>query len=111
MTKLVVTCWYFFVVSPEITPFTFGEVPVHSGQLIQVQCIVSEGDLPLTIEWFMNDQPVEEYMGISVTKIGKRSSILSIDSVTHEHVGNYTCKTRNAAGEVTFTSELHVNGY
>lgn len=98
------------LVAPQITIFNFGDFPVHSGQVIQVTCLVSEGDLPLTIEWFKNDERIEQYTDISVVRIGRRSSILSIDSVIHAHAGNYTCKTKNDAGESSYTSQLQVNG-
>ncbi|KAG5890611.1 hypothetical protein JTB14_005121 [Gonioctena quinquepunctata] len=96
-------------VSPQIAPFDFGEYPVHSGQSVQVQCFVSEGDLPVNLSWFLNEQPVEEFPDISTTKLGKRSSILSIDSVSYTLAGNYSCRAKNEASETSFSSELQVN--
>lgn len=84
---------------------------MHSGHIIQVTCFVSEGDLPLTIEWLFNAESVDKHSDIAVVKVGKRSSILSIESVTYEHAANYTCLARNAAGASSFTAQLQVNGY
>lgn len=98
------------LVAPQIAPFDFGDDPVHSGQSVQVQCFVSEGDLPVTLEWNLNEKPLEDFPEISTVVVGKRSSILSIDSVSYTHAGNYTCKAKNRAGEASFSSELQVNG-
>lgn len=100
-----------FLVAPQISPFDFGEESVHSGTYIQVYCIVKEGDLPIAIEWMLNRKPLKDYSEISVISGGKRSSSLSIESVQYEHAGNYTCKTKNRAGETEFTAQLLVNGY
>ncbi|XP_018577230.1 Down syndrome cell adhesion molecule-like protein Dscam2 isoform X15 [Anoplophora glabripennis] len=97
------------MVAPQIAPFDFGNDPVHSGQSVQVQCFVSEGDLPVTFEWQLNEKPLEDFPEISTVVVGKRSSILSVDSVSYTHAGNYTCKAKNRAGEAAFSSELQVN--
>lgn len=98
------------LVAPQIAPFDFGYDAVHSGQSVQVQCFVSEGDLPVTLEWHLNEKPLEDFPEISTLVVGKRSSILSIDSVSYTHAGNYTCRANNQAGTATFSSELQVNG-
>lgn len=48
---------------------------------------------------------------ISVGKVGKRSSLLSIEAVTYGNAGNYTCLARNKAGVHAHSAELLVNGY
>lgn len=84
---------------------------MHEGQFAQITCSVSEGDLPLIIEWTLNEQPIQQYPEIGVSFVGKRTSMLVLDSVTYEHAGNYTCKAINKAGESTYTAELQVNGF
>lgn len=96
---------------PRITPFTFEDNPVHEGQFAQVGCSVSEGDLPLAIEWTLNGHSIQQYSEIGVSTIGKRASILVIESVMYTHAGNYTCKATNKAGESSYTAELQVNGF
>lgn len=97
-------------VPPKITPFSFGEDEFDEGQSAALQCTVSSGDLPLTIEWKLFGEKLENYPGVSVTSMGKKMSILAIDSVSWRHGGNYTCVARNAAGESEFTAPLLVNG-
>lgn len=49
-------------------------------------------------------------MGISTTKLGDRSSVLTIANAMAAHSGNYTCVATNAAGSASYTAAVHVNG-
>lgn len=77
---------------------------------VSVTCVVSSGDLPVNITWFVNTDPVNLYNGITTFKSGKRSSVLTIDSVHAGHVGNYTCRAQNPVGSDNHTAGLNVNG-
>lgn len=95
---------------PRITPFVFEDNPVSEGQFVQIACSVSDGDLPLTLEWYLNGHNLDNYQEVSMSKIGKRTSVLVIESVSHGNAGNYTCQARNNAGSTSYTTELQVNG-
>lgn len=100
-------------VLPSVVPFTFGETAVDAGANVQISCVVSFGDLPLTISWsFHNvmDSSKRSQSEITTMKIGTRSSLLMIDSVNFEHNGFYTCSAKNAVGVANYTAELIVNG-
>ncbi|CAH0555671.1 unnamed protein product [Brassicogethes aeneus] len=97
------------MVLPRITPFNFEDNPVHSGQFVQVTCAVSEGDLPIKLSWQLNGKTLEDFPEISTSSVGKRTSILEIESVSYSHAGNYTCKAVNRAGEIGYSTELLVN--
>jgi hypothetical protein len=97
-------------VSPKIMPFTFGDDPFHAGQSATLQCTVSEGDLPLNIVWTFNSEPISSHMEISTAKIGRRVSVLTIESVAGRHAGNYTCRGENSAGTASYTAQLVVDG-
>lgn len=73
-------------------------------------CLISSGDQPIDIEWLFNDYGISSYSGINVVKGGKRNSILSIDNVQARHAGNYSCKVKNHAAAVNYSTELIVNG-
>lgn len=77
---------------------------------MSVTCVVSSGDLPVNITWFVNTAPVNLFNGITTIKSGKRSSVLTIDSVHAGHVGKYTCRAQNPVGSDNHTAELNVNG-
>lgn len=95
---------------PKIATFSFGDAPLNFGESASVQCTVSGGDLPMTVEWTLNGLPIPTYLEVSTPKIGKRIHVLSIDSVKADHAGNYSCVATNQAGMAEFTAPLIVIG-
>lgn len=81
-----------------------------SGKDTQMACYVPDGDIPITIRWFFHGDPVSHTMGVTTVKLGARSSILNIESLTYGHSGSYTCVASNAAGEDQYSSELLIHG-
>uniref|UniRef100_T1JHX4 Ig-like domain-containing protein n=1 Tax=Strigamia maritima TaxID=126957 RepID=T1JHX4_STRMM len=76
--------------------------------LVRVSCVVSRGDLPLSISWLKDDQNLTPELAISIRKFDEYSSVMSIDPVTIKHAGNYTCTARNHAGVSAHTTQLIV---
>lgn len=98
-------------VSPQIGPISFGEEPVNAGDLVSVQCVVTKGDSPLEITWTFDGHPIQSYHGdVIVSDTGKRVKQLTIESVAARHAGEYTCVASNAAGSVSHSATLDVNG-
>lgn len=64
----------------------------------------------MTVTWLLNNRPAEMMSDISISKIGKRISILSIESVAGHHAGNYSCTVKNVAGKAVHSAALIVNG-
>ena len=95
---------------PDLLPLTFGRSVMNEGSFAQASCIVSEGDEPLSISWSFNGTDIQSDLGIFITPVGSRGSILIINSVGHRHSGNFTCIAKNAAGSKAQTVELKVNG-
>lgn len=83
---------------------------MNEGDTASVQCIITKGDNPLKFNWFLNNKPVNKLDGIFINKLGKKISILHIESVQAEHSGEYTCSATNPAGSVNHTAVLLVNG-
>lgn len=101
-------------VFPKIKPFTFGDTPVFAGQSAQVACSVSEGDAPLELSWTF-DGPRRDVFGgggsgVSVTRFGAKTSLLSIDNTDSAHRGTYTCSVSNRAGNASYSATLNVHG-
>ena len=108
---MVFNIWYLMAaVAPKIVPFTFGDEPFTSGASATVVCAVTEGDLPLDINWAFHSEKHSTMMGITTTKAGPMANMLQIESVAAAHNGNYTCQARNAAGSRNFTASLIVYG-
>lgn len=97
---------------PQLLPFEFGDEPANAGDMASLTCAVSKGDQPLNITWVLNGQviPKNNNMGIVLTVINKKTSILNIDSVSGIHRGTYLCVATNMAGSANHSAVLEVNG-
>lgn len=100
-----------------IAPFSFGDdEALNSGDFVVVQCSAVKGDSPLSLRWAFQSRPLlsgsdsKAPTGLSVTGLGERISVLSIQSVAAVHNGEYTCTAENPAGVTNYTASLTVNG-
>ncbi|KAK9305164.1 hypothetical protein QLX08_003819 [Tetragonisca angustula] len=71
--------------------------------------MVLVGDTPIDIAWTHEDQPLSQFMGYNVGKLGPRTSIMLIEPVTPEHAGRYTCIASNPSGRATHEATLRVH--
>lgn len=81
----------FWLERPKIATFTFGDAPLKFGESASVQCTISGGDLPMTVQWMLNGIEIPPHLEATTAKIGKRIHVLSIESVKADHRGNYSC--------------------
>ncbi|XP_025163016.1 Down syndrome cell adhesion molecule-like protein Dscam2 isoform X2 [Harpegnathos saltator] len=119
------------LVPPLISPFYFGH-GVTEGMRTQLMCTASQGDQPFNITWLMDEKPiqvrpsdgtsvssvqtgagftaaaVETSNGIQISDYPPFSSILTINSVSASHSGNYTCQISNVAGLAEHSTSLSV---
>lgn len=66
--------------------------------------------MPINVTWSLNGKPIHSDDGISLSKVGKHTHFLNIDSVNADHAGNYSCVAENLAGVAIQSSNLIVNG-
>ncbi|XP_066244770.1 cell adhesion molecule Dscam1 isoform X34 [Euwallacea similis] len=97
------------MVAPQILPFSFGEESVNSGDPASLNCLVHKGDLPLNISWLHNNSTIHQEFGITLIPTGKKGSSLTIDSVSADHAGEYSCIALNRAGFDRHSAVLNVN--
>lgn len=90
--------------------FSFGEDPINAGDFVSTQCSIIKGDSPLTISWHFNGTELGSSDQVLISKISKKSSALTIESVHASHMGAYTCVAKNSAGATNYTTYLHING-
>lgn len=98
------------LVPPKISPFEFGVEPLNFGEPASVQCTILGGDLPMTVEWLLNNKSIDQLHDITLSKIGKRIHVLTIESVASHHAGLYSCRSKNIAGLSEHSALLSVNG-
>lgn len=97
-------------VSPRIAPFKMAEKSVNWGESVSAVCTLVSGDAPLDITWALNGIAIDgNDPPISITTT-KRNSLISIESASPRHAGEYTCVASNAAGSTSYSAELTVNG-
>lgn len=81
------------------------------GDVFSTTCVVLKGDLPLTIHWTLNSEPITSGEdGFTVIKMNARTSYLSIESLEAKHRGIYRCIAVNVAGLAEHAAELQVHG-
>ena len=79
VTELEGTESILFAEKPDIVPFSFGRETIDQGNLAQLTCVISSGDMPLTITWSL------------------KGDLISFDNVNYndwesnEHVGHSIC--------------------
>lgn len=110
--RLLLLKMFIVLVPPVIVPFNFGEVPSNPGDTAVVNCVVTKGDLPLEISWTFSSETIDssQQRDITTTPLEPRVSVLTINSVSANHQGNYTCIVQNAAGRAEYVATLIVNG-
>lgn len=99
-----------FLVHPQLLPLDFGEESFNAGDPVSLTCSLHKGDLPINLSWLHNNISIGYKEGIIISKVGQRNSMMTIDSVSYEHGGIYTCIAENKAGIATSSAKLNVNG-
>ena len=99
-------------VPPQIAPISIGDEPANWGEQVSSMCSVLKGDEPIKIEWKLNGQRIihKTHPDITISKTGKKLSVLNIDSVSAAHAGEYACVAINHAGSSNRSAVLSVNG-
>lgn len=92
---------------PKIDAFLFPRR--KQGDRVSVSCVMSSGDLPMTIVWLKDGAEISRDLGVDIQKTGAYSSLLSIGYADPSHSGNYTCIASNAVASANHTAVLHVD--
>jgi len=80
---------------------------VIHGAYITLQCNAAIGDLPIQILWsHSSNQSIGSDSGMRTMKLGPRTSVLIIDSISSQNLGAYTCTAKSGAGSSNYTATL-----
>uniref|UniRef100_A0A147BG62 Putative cell adhesion molecule n=1 Tax=Ixodes ricinus TaxID=34613 RepID=A0A147BG62_IXORI len=88
--------------APVIQPFV-PPTDVVTGLATKIFCSVQKGSRPLTFSWMKDGRVIRN----GVTSLEDYST-LTMDPVTAQSAGNYTCVVSNSAGTDRYTSTLEV---
>ena len=95
--------------APTITPFSFPR-NLREGMRAGITCFITDGDLPITIQWLKDGEPIASHMDVTTNTLNEFTSTLAINSIKPRNNGNYTCVARNTAALTNYTAQLLVNG-
>ncbi|EEC05442.1 cell adhesion molecule, putative, partial [Ixodes scapularis] len=95
------------MIPPVVNPFAFPS-DLTEGKRAGAACIVSDGDLPISVEWRKDGLPLAPALRASVAEANDYTSFLSFAAVRQSHSGNYTCVASNPAASANFTAPMVV---
>ena len=99
--------------SPLVERFSFPK-NLTRGKRLRVICTVTEGDLPLEVEWWKDGLKIEEafgkFQGVQVRRIDEYTSLLAISFLETTHAGNYSCVAKNSVASFARSATLTIRG-
>lgn len=83
---------------------------MYTDEYIQISCSAIYGDFPMKFSWLFRNESIVGSENVRI-EFTKRSSILSIEAISGDNAGVYTCVVANHAGATNASTELIVKGY
>ncbi|XP_076306911.1 cell adhesion molecule Dscam1-like isoform X2 [Tachypleus tridentatus] len=99
--------WIDVATPPVVEPLKVSSY-LSEGERASVMCVVSAGDLPISIHWKKDGMSLPLDLEASVVLANNYTSILSFPVVRHEHRGNYSCVASNPVASHNVTAALDV---
>ena len=91
-------------------PFT-APSNLQQGDRATLTCTVARGDSPLTLMWMKDGEPIPRgRSSYKVLNFDEFNSMLTLESLNLEHIGNYSCRASNPAGASSVETQLIVYG-
>ena len=105
-----------YEVSPLVERFAFPK-NLTRGKRLRVICTVSEGDLPLDVDWWKDgvligshEDKYDSGYGMEVKRIDEYTSLLAISFLETTHAGNYSCVATNSVATYSRSATLTIRG-
>lgn len=95
---------------PVIQPFAFDQNGLNGGTSSKIFCTITDGDLPVQIRWYKDEEPFQANDKKRVLMLDDRTSVLSLNKLDLEDSGTYVCRANNSAGLTHYSTMLRVKG-
>ena len=97
--------------APKLVPLS-APANLKQGDRTTLTCTVARGDSPLTLLWKKDGAPVsvENLPSVKILNFDEFNSMLTIESLSISHIGNYSCSAVNLAGESALSTHINVHG-
>jgi Down syndrome cell adhesion protein 1 len=98
-------------VAPKVVPFS-APANLQQGERTTLTCTVARGDSPLSLQWMKDGKAIlpAELKSVKLLNFDEFNSMLTIESLSIQHIGNYSCLAANLAGESSVSTNINVNG-
>lgn len=96
------------MISPRFTQ-RLQPAQLMDGDELLLPCTVIGHPTP-KIQWFRNEEPLEESKGVSILQEANGRCVLTISEVFPEDAGEYTCLATNKIGESSSTVSVFIEG-
>lgn len=96
-------------VPPRLKQLDTESEPLFMDDYYQMSCSAIHGDHPIQFEWRFRNRTLSSTENIRI-EYTKRSSTLSIEAVSGNNAGEYTCIAWNRAGATNASTHLIVKG-
>ena len=83
---------------------------LNDGERLALQCAVIKGGLPMTVNWLKDNSAATNVAGVHVKLINDFTASLTVESLTWQHAGRYTCWVRNEGGRAESSVTVIVQG-
>lgn len=98
----------FDMISPRFTE-RLQPAQLMDGDELVLPCVVIGHPTP-KIQWFRNEEPLENSNGVSISQEANGRCVLTISEVFPEDAGEYTCLATNKIGEASSTVSVFIEG-
>lgn len=97
--------------APKLVPLS-APANLKQGDRTTLTCTVARGDSPLTLLWKKDGAPVsvENLPSVKILNFDEFNSMLTIESLSISHIGNYSCSAVNLAGNSALSTHINVHG-
>lgn len=101
----------YFLVQPQIEPFTFNQQGMNGGGSMKIFCTVISGDPPFQMSWVKDNGSLESTSKLRRSqRLDDTTLMLTFSHLSLEDAGNYSCLVSSPAGNTSHSSTLQVKG-